>query len=48
MCNRRTIHHGDETFWASRKVVAEIFDTTKSNISMHFSNIVQEGELDEI
>ena len=38
---------GDETFWASRKVVAEIFDTTPPNISMHFSNIVQEGELDE-
>ena len=38
---------GDETLWASRKVVAEIFDTTGSNISMHFSNIVSEGELEE-
>lgn len=38
---------GDETLWASRKVVAEIFDTTGPNISMHFSNIVSEGELDE-
>ena len=38
---------GDETLWASQKVVAEIFATTNSNISMHFSNIVGEGDLDE-
>ena len=38
---------GDETLWASRKVVAEIFGTTGPNISMHFENIVQEGELEE-
>ena len=38
---------GDETLWASRKVVAEIFDTTGPNISMHFSNIVSEGELEK-
>lgn len=33
--------------WASRKVVSEIFGTTGSNIAMHFSNIVSEGELEE-
>lgn len=38
---------GDETLWASRKVVSEIFDTDKSNISRHFTNIVSEGELEE-
>ena len=38
---------GDETLWASRKVVAEIFSTTKQNISDHFKNIVQENELEE-
>ena len=38
---------GDDTLWASRKVVAEIFCTTGPNISMHFSNIVSEGELIE-
>lgn len=38
---------GDETLWASQKVVARIFDTTNANISMHFSNIVSEGELEE-
>ena len=38
---------GGETLWASRKVVAEIFTTTGQNISDHFKNIVQEGELEE-
>jgi hypothetical protein len=38
---------GDETLWSSRKVVAEIFGTDKSNISRHFLNIVSEGELEE-
>ena len=38
---------GDDTIWANQKVVADIFNTTKSNISMHFSNIVSEGELEE-
>ena len=38
---------GNETLWSSQKVIAEIFGTTSANISMHFSNIIQEGELDE-
>ena len=38
---------GDETMWASRSVVAEIFNTVNQNISHHFSNIVSEGELEE-
>jgi len=37
----------NETLWASRKVVAEIFGTTGQNISLHFSNIFTEGELNE-
>ena len=38
---------GDDTIWASRKVVAEIFSTTSQNISNYFLNIVAEGELEE-
>ena len=38
---------GEDTLWASRKVVAEIFDTDKSNMSKHFLNIVSDGELEE-
>lgn len=38
---------GNQTLWASRKVVSEIFGTDKSNISKHFLNIVSEGELEK-
>ncbi|MCC9262089.1 MAG: virulence RhuM family protein [Methanobrevibacter woesei] len=37
----------DETLWANQKVVADIFGTSTQNISKHFKNIVQEGELEE-
>ena len=37
----------DETVWLSQKLMAELFQTTKQNISLHISNIVKEGELDE-
>lgn len=37
----------DDTLWASQKVIAEIFGTTNPNISMHFANIIQNGELIE-
>lgn len=37
----------NETLWASRKTVAEVFGTTAQNISTHFINIFDEGELDE-
>ena len=38
---------GEDTMWTSRKIVSEIFGTTGPNISMHFENIVNEGELEE-
>lgn len=38
---------GDETVWASQDAIAEIFDTTKQNISSHLSNIFNELELNE-
>lgn len=41
------IDKNNETLWASQKTVAEIFGTSSSNISIHFSNIIQENELDE-
>ena len=37
----------NQTFWASQQTVADIFETTPSNISKHMSNIFQEGELNE-
>ena len=34
-----------ETLWLTQKIMAELFDTTKQNISLHLQNIFNEGEL---
>lgn len=36
----------DETFWLSQKGMAELFDCSADNISLHLKNIYNEGELD--
>jgi len=38
---------GDETIWATQSSMAEIFETTKQNISYHLANIFNEYELIE-
>ncbi|KAF5411193.1 MAG: virulence RhuM family protein [Euryarchaeota archaeon] len=35
----------DETVWLTQKLIAELFQTTKQNISRHIQNIYAEGEL---
>lgn len=35
----------NETIWLNQKQIAEIFDTTKQNISNHISNILKDEEL---
>jgi hypothetical protein len=37
----------DETVWLSQAQMAELFQTSRSNISMHISNIFKEGELEK-
>ncbi len=37
----------DETVWLSQDLMAELFQTTKQNISLHIHNIFKEGELDQ-
>lgn len=37
----------DETLWLSQQQMAELYDTTKQNISLHIKNIFDEKELDE-
>jgi len=37
----------DETVWLTQKLMAELFQTTPQNITMHLNNIFAEGELDE-
>ena len=35
----------EETVWLSQKLMAELFQTTKQNISLHIKGIYEEGEL---
>ncbi len=37
----------DETVWLTQKLMAELFQTTPQNITIHLKNIFNEGELDE-
>ena len=38
----------EETVWLTQKQMAELFQTTPENITMHLKNIFSEGELDPI
>ena len=37
----------EETFWLTQKAMAELFDCSTDNISLHLKNIFREEELDE-
>lgn len=37
----------DETVWLTQKLMAELFQTSVPNISMHLKNVFEEGELEE-
>ena len=37
----------NETVWLNQAQMAELFNTSKQNISLHIKNIVSESELDE-
>lgn len=36
----------DETIWLSQAMMAELYQTSKQNISLHLHNLYEEGELD--
>ncbi len=36
----------DETVWLTQSQMAELFDATKQNISLHVNNVFKEGELE--
>lgn len=44
---RISVRFADEDLWLTQKQLAEIYDTTQENISLHISNIYADGELDE-
>jgi len=35
----------DETVWLSQNLMAELYQTTKQNVSLHIQNVYEEGEL---
>jgi hypothetical protein len=37
----------NETVWLTQKLMAELFQTTPQNITIHLKNVFEEGELDE-
>ncbi len=37
----------DETVWLTQKLIAELFDKSRSTITEHLQNIFKESELDE-
>jgi len=44
---RVNVRFSDEDLWLTQFQVAEIYDTTKQNISQHIKNILSDGELSE-
>ena len=36
----------DDTIWLSQAMMAELFQTSKQNVSLHLNNLYEEGELD--
>ncbi len=38
----------EETVWLTQNQIADLFQTTKQNVSLHINNIFKESELDEI
>lgn len=42
-----SVRFEDETVWLTQQQLADLFQTTKQNISLHIRNCFSEGELDE-
>jgi hypothetical protein len=40
-----TVRMEDETVWLTQAQMAELFQTTKQNVSLHISNALKEGEI---
>lgn len=42
-----SVVYNNETFWLNKRIIAELFDTSVDNVSLHLKNIYNEKELDE-
>ena len=40
------VHMENETVWLSQAQMAELFQTTKQNVSLHINNAIKEGEVE--
>ena len=43
---RVSVRFADEDLWLTQNLLADIYCTTKQNISQHIDNILNDGELD--
>ena len=41
------VAYHNETFWLNKRTIAELFDTSVDNVSLHLKNIYSDGELNE-
>ena len=41
-----TLYAKDGSVWMNQKQLAELFDTSVPNVSMHIANVLKEGELE--
>jgi hypothetical protein len=41
------VRFSDEDVWLTQQQLAEIYETTQKNVSIHISNIYKDGELEE-
>ncbi|TRZ78479.1 cell filamentation protein Fic [bacterium] len=41
------VFFAEDTLWLTQKIMAELFGTTKQNVSLHLQNIFREKELDD-
>ena len=41
------VYYKNETYWLTQKSMAELFETSSDNISLHLKNIFFEEELSE-
>ena len=42
-----SVYYEDETFWLSQKAMAELFDCSPDNVSLHLKNIYKEELTEE-
>jgi len=46
-CTRIECRFGDKTFWLTQALIAELFQVTPQNVTLHLKSIYAEGEVDE-